>query len=71
MVRIFEGNVVPYEGTTIITICFKTQYFRDEVMLSYKQFIQELDDDVSPAEAEKRYFLLTFQNALVDLVVLI
>lgn len=28
-----------------------------EGMMSYKQFIQELEDDILPAEAERRYVM--------------
>lgn len=40
-----------------ITVAFNNKYcclYRDGLM-SYKQFIQELEDDILPSEAERRY----------------
>ena len=32
--------------------------------MSYKQFIQELEDDILPAEAERRYVLESTMSAM-------
>lgn len=39
-----------------INVMQYTNCFREGLM-SYKQFIQELEDDILPAEAERRYIL--------------
>lgn len=35
--------------------------------MTYKQFIQELEDDVLPGEAERRYMFLTHANGSADI----
>ena len=40
-------------GGSLLTFQMLVNYFREGLM-SYKQFIQELEDDVLPAEAERR-----------------
>ena len=55
------GCVLPYFslfdniffGGSLLTFQMLVNYFREGLM-SYKQFIQELEDDVLPAEAERR-----------------
>lgn len=51
-------NAVLYVALTKIISCMD---FREGLM-SYKQFIQELEDDVLPSEAERRFIKDTLLN---------